>query len=105
GGEVLAGARVEMDKRTRKHVSIEIGGRVLQSGRWYWMGTSDYLLKTGWLSKVLQIDEYTQDTGILLRSAMRWHLVRHGLPQVRMDGRARWVFPGKELQRGKEGSH
>jgi 2',3'-cyclic-nucleotide 2'-phosphodiesterase (5'-nucleotidase family) len=101
-GEPIAGARLVIDVEGKKASSILIQGEPLVRTREYLLGTSDYLVMTGWMSSLLSGKE-TNSTDLSLRDAMIWGLVERGMRwSYHVDGRVRLVSAAPTSQRGKD---
>lgn len=73
GGEPIAGAKIRYDAQKRALLSATVGDEPLDLNRNYWLGTSDYLVATGFLQTYLRGKSFYV-TGITLRDTFRWGL-------------------------------
>ncbi len=91
GGEPIAGVRI-LISRTKPYLrDVKVGGKSLDSKREYFIGSSDYLTRTGWLSPFLR-KKSLYLTGLTLRGVFQWGLKTRVIPLVpRLDGRVTLV--------------
>lgn len=87
GGEPIAGARIWVSQ-TRPYLrKVQVGGKAVDPKRMYNLGTSDYLVQTGWLKPFLNLQSL-RFTRYSLREAFQWGLRHRAVPLVsRLDGR------------------
>ena len=104
GGEPVAGIKLQIDRKKKRILHVMINGRPLKAQRTYYIGTSDYLSRTGWLSLHHKKKPW-RSTNIMLRDAVVWGL-RYNFTSLwtPIEGRIRFLHAKKTSTSKRKGA-